>query len=71
MIKYLACLLCLTHQIINAKVNLKKPPQYWRTETVIRTSEEISYFGKNIVSSSEQLHKPNVCVAVIFIPKIK
>ena len=27
-------------------------------------------FGKDIVSSSEQLHKPNVCVAVIFMLKI-
>nr|DAZ10661.1 MAG TPA: hypothetical protein [Caudoviricetes sp.] len=38
---------------------------------MIGTSEEISYFSKDIVSSSEQLHKPNVCVAGIFIPKIR
>ena len=35
-----------------------------------RISEEIQYFGKDIVSSSEQLHNQNVCVAVIFILKI-
>ena len=28
-------------------------------------------FCKNIVSSSEQAHNQNVCVAVIFVPKIK
>ena len=35
-----------------------------------RISEEIQYFGKDIVSSSEQLHNQNVCVAVIFILEI-
>lgn len=33
-------------------------------------TEEIQYFGKDIVSSSEQLHNQNVCVAVIFILEI-
>ena len=32
-----------------------------------RISEEIPYFGKDIVSSSEQLHNQNICVAVIFV----
>ena len=46
----------------------KKSSQYWRTETISRISEEIQYFSKDIVSSSEQLHNQNVCVAVIFVP---
>ena len=45
-------------------------PRADNTGTLIRISEEISYFGKDIVSSSEQLHNQNVCVAVIFILKI-
>ena len=35
-----------------------------------RISEEIPYFCKDIVSSSEQLHNQNICVAVIFMLKI-
>ena len=30
-----------------------------------RISEEIQYFSKDIVSSSEQLHKSNICIYVI------
>lgn len=51
-------------------ISYKNRPCATNTRATIRISEEIQHFSKDIVSSSEQLHNQNVCVAVIFVLKI-
>ena len=46
-------------------ISYKNRPCATNTRATIRISEEIQHFNKDIVSSSEQLHKSNVCVYVI------
>ena len=48
-------------------ISYKNRPCATNTRATIRISEEIQHFSKDIVSSSEQLHNQNICVAVIFV----